>query len=133
MIYTFVPTPGGIPVKASHYHEFGLFDPEEQTSRGNPTLLKLIGVELDRPFPEILGAPDADAAMRSSIVRILDDREQKQRTAGSPYLARSRCCARCGGALGLSRCTSCGLTFRDDGVSYADGISLPPSLHNHLL
>jgi hypothetical protein len=120
-------------MQQDRYYEFGLFDPDTQDDRGMPRLVKLIGVELDRPVENVVSAPDSNAAVRSSIVRVLSDDERKQFTASSPYADRARCCARCGGALGLRECSSCHRTFRDNGMSFSCDIELPPGLHGHLL
>lgn len=120
-------------MQEDRYFEFGLFDPDTQNERGMPKLIKLIGVELDRLTTDVVSARDSNVVMQRSIVRVLDESERTQITAGSPYFDRARCCARCGGALGLRECTSCHRTFRDDGISFSCDIALPPGLHTHLL
>jgi hypothetical protein len=114
------------------YHEFGIFD-TINLEGGRPRLLKVVGVELRRPTLMVLGSNDVNTELEAAIARVLDESERSQLTKGAPYLQRSRCCATCGGPLGLSACKQCDRTFSGDSFSEATDVRLPEVVRQHLI
>lgn len=114
------------------YFEFGVFDTVDLSEGRYPRLLRCVGVELAIPTEMVRNNRNPHKEVSRQLLRILDQSERAQVVGNAPYLDRARCCAQCGGALGLSQCSTCGNTFHDDGVSASDGIGLPQRVMNHL-